>query len=258
MVFPLKIIFHENYVNYAGYSFDPAASSGRIIPIIREIKEKTKYEIIKPELASKEDILRVHTERYIRYIKGDENLYYIASLAAGGAIKTAELAFEGDPAFGVIRPPGHHASADSSWGFCFFNNMSITLLKLMAANKIESAFILDFDLHTGDGNINIIGQNPNVQILNPRASGRVNYIKEIEDTFESLNNIDIIAASAGFDEYVLDWGGKLTTDDYNTIRQLMKEYSLKLCNGKRFAILEGGYYFQDLGKNVVSFCQGFE
>lgn len=254
----MKIIFHQDYIDYAGYASDPAASPGRIIPIIKEIKEKTKYEILKPELASKEDILRAHTERHINYIKRDENLYYIASLAAGGAIKTAEISFEGEPAFGVIRPPGHHASADSSWGFCFFNNMSIALLKLMVENKIETAFILDFDLHTGDGNINIIGQNTNVQILNPRASGRINYIKEIEETFESLNNIDIIAASAGFDEYVLDWGRKLTADDYNTIGQLMKEYSMKLCNGRRFAILEGGYYFQDLGKNVVYFCQGFE
>ena len=180
MVFTLKIIYHDDYVNYAGYASDPAASPGRIIPIIKEIKDKTNYEIIRPELASKEDILRAHTERHINYIKRDVNLYYIASLAAGGAIKTAEISFEGEPAFGVIRPPGHHASADSSWGFCFFNNMSIALLKLMVENKIETAFILDFDLHTGDGNINIIGQNTNVQILNPRASGRINYIKEIE------------------------------------------------------------------------------
>lgn len=147
----MKIIYHEDYVNYAGYSYDPAASSGRITPIIKEIKEKTDYEIIKPEPASEEDILRAHTERHVKHIRSDKNLYYIASLAAGGAIKTAEIVYNNkEAAFGVIRPPGHHASTDSCWGFCFFNNMSIALLKLMAENKIESAFILDFDLHTGD------------------------------------------------------------------------------------------------------------
>ncbi|GAH78812.1 unnamed protein product, partial [marine sediment metagenome] len=93
---------------------------------------------------------------------------------------------------------------------------------------------------------------------NPRSSGRANYIKEVEETFESLKNIDIIAASAGFDEYELDWGGKLTTDDYNTLGQLLKEYALKLCNGRRFALLEGGYFYEHLGINVVSFCQGLE
>jgi len=255
----MKIIYHEDYINKAGYRKDPAASSGRIIPIIKEIKEKTDYEIIKPELASEEDILRAHTERHVNHIRSDKNLFYIASLAAGGAIKSAEIAYDNkEAAFGVIRPPGHHASSDSCWGFCFFNNMSIALLRLMAEKKIESAFILDFDLHTGDGNISIIGQNPKVQILNPRSSGRANYIKEVEETFESLKNIDIIVASAGFDEYELDWGGKLTTDDYNTLGQLMKEYALKLCNGRRFALLEGGYFYEHLGINVVSFCQGFE
>lgn len=255
----MKIIYHEDFVNKAGYSYDPAASPGRIIPIIKEIKEKTDYEIIKPELASEEDILRAHTERHVNHIRSDKNLFYIASLAAGGAIKSAEIAYNNkEAAFGVIRPPGHHASSDSCWGFCFFNNMSIALLRLMAEKKIESAFILDFDLHTGDGNISIIGQNLKVQILNPRSSGRANYIKEVEETFESLKNIDIIAASAGFDEYELDWGGKLTTDDYNTLGKLMKEYALKLCNGRRFALLEGGYYYEHLGINVVSFCQGLE
>ncbi|MBA7504717.1 hypothetical protein ES706_03371 [subsurface metagenome] len=38
----------------------------------------------------------------------------------------------------------------------------------------------------------------------------------------------------------------------------MKEYSLKLCNGRRLALLEGGYYYEHLGINVVSFCQGFK
>lgn len=255
----MKIIYHEDFVKKANYSYDPAASPGRIIPIIKEIKEKTDYEIIKPESASEADILRAHTERHVNHIRSDENLFYIASLASGGAIKSAEIAYDNkEAAFGVIRPPGHHASSDSCWGFCFFNNMSIALLRLMAENKIESAFILDFDLHTGDGNISIIGQNSKVQILNPRSSGRANYIKEVEETFESLKNIDIIAASAGFDEYELDWGGKLTTDDYNTLGQLMKEYALKLCNGRRFALLEGGYYYKHLGINVVSFCQGLE
>jgi acetoin utilization deacetylase AcuC-like enzyme len=255
----MKIVFHQDYIDYAGYASDPAADRGRIKPIIKEIREKTEYEIITPEPATEEDILRAHSERHLRRIKHNNNLYYIASLAAGGAIKTAEIAYDNkEAAFGVIRPPGHHASADSCWGFCFFNNMSISLLKLIADKKIKTAFILDFDLHTGDGNINIIGQDPNVKILNPRSPERVGYLEEIDETFKSLKNIDIVAASAGFDEYVLDWGGTLTTEDYMTIGKMMKEYSLELCEGRRYAILEGGYYFEHLGINVVSFCKGFE
>lgn len=255
----MKIIFHQDYIDYFGYSADPAADQGRIKPIMKEIKKKTDYEIVKPEPATEEDILRAHTERHLNQISHSENLYYISSLAAGGAIKTAEIAYDNkEPTFGVIRPPGHHASRDSCWGFCFFNNMSIALNKLIADKKIKTAFILDFDLHTGDGVINILGQNPNIKILNPRSHSREAYIDEIEEAFKSLSNIDILAACAGFDEYELDWGGKLTTEDYKTIGGLMKKYSLELCEGRRFALLEGGYYFEHLGINVVSFCKGFE
>jgi len=28
-------------------------------------------------------------------------------------------------AYALCRPPGHHASADSCWGFCYFNNIAI-------------------------------------------------------------------------------------------------------------------------------------
>ena len=38
----------------------------------------------------------------------------------------------------------------------------------------------------------------------------------------------------------------------------MKDYSEKLCNGRRFAALEGGYNHNVLGKNVNAFCQGFK
>ena len=89
----MKIVFHQEYIDYAGYASDPAADRGRIKPIIKEIREKTEYEIITPEPATEEDILRAHTERHVRRIKHNSNLYYIASLAAGGAIKTAEIAY---------------------------------------------------------------------------------------------------------------------------------------------------------------------
>jgi acetoin utilization deacetylase AcuC-like enzyme len=42
----------------------------------------------------------------------------------------AEKAYDGPPpAFAVIRPPEHHASADSCWGFCYFNSVAISLLE---------------------------------------------------------------------------------------------------------------------------------
>ena len=256
----MKIIFHKKF--YDHYTNDPAADTGRLEPIIKELeKYRNEYEFVKPEPATKEDILRAHTLGHYNDIKSSIGIYEYAILAAGGAIKCAELAFEGTPTFGVIRPPGHHASSNSCWGFCWFNNISISLLKLRADNKIKSAFILDFDLHTGDGNINILSKERdliNTRILNPRSNGENDYLNEINNEFNKVGKFDIIVASAGFDEYVKDWGGKLSTRAYKRIGKMMKDFAEDKCNNRRYALLEGGYYFEDLGINVNSFCQGFK
>lgn len=256
----MKIIFHEKYYN-SNYAMDPAASAGRLEGIMKKLKQNPEIEIIKPESASKDDILRAHTENHYNYVKKDPLLYELASLAAGGAIHAAKEAYNGSPSFAVIRPPGHHASADSCWGFCYFNNISISLLKLYSEKKIKSAFILDFDLHTGDGNINILQNRDDdfsVKILNPNGGNRNSYMSEVEDFMKNLKNIDIFVASAGFDQGIQDWGHLLHPEDYFELGKLMKEYSLKLCEGRRYALLEGGYNHNVLPKNVDSFCKGLE
>jgi acetoin utilization deacetylase AcuC-like enzyme len=240
---------------------DPAASAGRLEGIMKALSKNPKNTILTPTSAIKEDILRAHTQRHYNYIKNNSLLYDLASLAAGGAILAAEEAYNGNPTLAVIRPPGHHASADSCWGFCYFNNISISLLKLYSEKKIKSAFVLDFDLHTGDGNINILQHRSDdfrVKILNPDASGRTAYMKEVEDYLHKLSDIDIFVASAGFDQGIEDWGHLLYPEDYYELGMLMKEYSTKLCKGKRYALLEGGYNHTALPINVESFCEGFE
>jgi len=256
----MKIVFHDRFY-VANYSMDPAASPGRIKSIMNKLKENKDFEFKIPTSATKEDILRAHTERHYNYIESDPLLFELASLAAGGAILAAEEAYNGSPSFAVIRPPGHHASSDSAWGFCFFNNISISLLKLFSENKIKSAFVLDFDLHDGDGNINIL-KNRNdglkVEILNPMSSPPNYYLKSVKDYMENLEDIDIITASAGFDQGIEDWGNLLSPKDYTELGSIMKVYSEKLCNGRRFALLEGGYNHNVLGKNVNAFCLGFK
>ncbi len=257
----MKIIFKERYYN-SSYASDPAASPGRLDGIMELISsKKEEYEIIVPKPALEEDILRAHAERHVLAIKRSSLLFELASLAAGGAILAAQEGYKGNPTFAVIRPPGHHASADSCWRFCYFNNMSISLLKLFSEKKIKSAFILDFDLHYGDGNCNILESRDDgfrVKIINPDSSGRANYIKEVENYMQDLKDIDIFAASAGFDQGIDDWGHLLFPEDYTELGELMKKYSEKLCDGRRYAILEGGYNHDVIGKNVNAFCQGFK
>lgn len=256
----IKIVFHEHYYN-CQYATDPAAAEGRLYGIMGIIKSKPElYEIIEPIPASKADILRVHSKWHYKNIKSQALLYESSALAAGGAIMAAETAYNNAPSFAVIRPPGHHASSESCWGFCHFNNMAISLLKLYSEKKIKKAFILDFDLHTGDGNLNILENQNNeftVSILNPESTERRRYIQEVENYMKDLTDVDIFAASAGFDQGIDDWGHFLYPEDYTELGRLMKEHSQKICSGRRYAILEGGYNHQVIGLNVDSFCSGF-
>jgi len=247
----MKIVFHEKYKQV--YTYDPAAKAGRIESIAEEVKG---YEFILPEPATEEDLLLVHTQSLIDSVKRDGLVFELASLAAGGAIKTAEIALN-EPAFGLIRPPGHHAGRNFNGGFCFFNNMAIAIQKLIQEKKINKALIVDIDLHYGNGTYDIFGSRDDVMFLNMVCQERQRYLSELKIGLEKAKGYDIIGVSAGFDTYEKDWGRSLKTEDYKTIGSMIKE-AAKSCHGRRFALLEGGYYIPHLGKNVRSFLEGLK
>ena len=245
----MKVVYHEDFRQV--YTSDPAAASGRIEAVRAALKGQVVY--VTPEPASREDILRVHTEDHVENVQR-KRLYHIAALAAGGAIQAAEIGLT-EPCFAVIRPPGHHASADSAWGFCYFNNMAIALEKLKAEGKIRKAFVLDFDLHFGDGNVNILNPKGYVTIFNPgHTRSREEYLRTVEKAL-ALTDADMIAASAGFDNHEDDWGGLLKTKDYTHMGRLMNE-TARRNQGGCFGILEGGYNHLVLGHNVLAFVEG--
>lgn len=250
----MKVIFHERF--YEVYVSDPAAAAGRMEAIVEALGND--FELVKPFPASEKDLALVHTPGQIERIKRSTDLYEIGLLAAGGAIMAAELVWNGEPAFGLIRPPGHHASPDSCWGFCYFNNMAIALRKLIKEGKIKKALVLDFDLHFGDGTENAFMGNSNVDYFHPEGSSNKDFIQKIERHLEQSGNFDILAVSAGFDRHVEDWGGLLETEDYRTIGSLVKTYSQKVCRGRRFGVLEGGYNHDVLGHNVRAFVEGMK
>ena len=82
----MKVFFDDDF--YRVYTYDPAASAGRLESVVRVIENIAEFTEIKP--AAKEEILTCHTERHIQNVKS-EGLYDIAALAAGGAIQAAEL-----------------------------------------------------------------------------------------------------------------------------------------------------------------------
>ena len=246
----MKVYFNPDF--YAEYTADPAAEAGRMEAIIDTIAPHVELLSFSP--ATEKDLQTVHPKGHIEGIRS-QGLYDIAALAAGGAIQAAATGMD-EPSFALIRPPGHHASADSCWGFCFFNNMAVSLYRLHSTGRIETAFILDFDLHYGDGNVNILGHESWVDILNPESFDHQSYLKEVKQALDATT-ADVIAVSAGFDNHVEDWGSLLSTADYRTMGMWVRE-AAERNHGGCYGILEGGYNHEVLGGNVLAFLQGLE
>jgi acetoin utilization deacetylase AcuC-like enzyme len=244
----MKVVFHEDF--YQVYTSDPASSAGRMESIVAAIESRVEFVTAQP--ATRKEIEAVHSKPHIDSVRRG-GLYDIAALAAGGAVQAAGIGLS-EPAFGLIRPPGHHASADSSWGFCFFNNMAVALQALKSRGQIKTAYVLDIDLHYGDGTVNILESQNYVTVHNVRASDRQLFLAEIEQELDSCQ-VDLIGISAGFDYHRDDWGGLLLTRDYFKIGKIVQA-AAKRSGGGCFAILEGGYNHQVLGQNVMALLEG--
>ena len=122
-------------------------------------------QIIEPEIAQEDDLLRVHTRSHVHMIREfsshggqhfiDQNTYVngesfkVASFAAGAAINAVHRSVDGEHSFALVRPPGHHAESDRAMGFCLFNNAAIAAAE--ALERVDRVAIIDWDLHHGNG-----------------------------------------------------------------------------------------------------------
>lgn len=244
----MKVIFHKDFVPV--YTTDPAAAAGRMESILEAIDGR--YPMLAPDPAPPERLTAVHTAVHLDRVR-ESGVYPIAALAAGAAILTARTGLD-EPAFGLLRPPGHHASADSAWGFCYFNNMVVALTALKDAGRIRTALVLDIDLHHGDGTVNLLAGRKWVSVHNPMQRTREAYVREVAQIL-SQRRVDLIGVSAGFDHHREDWGGLLATEDYAAIGALVRA-AADDCGGGCFALLEGGYNFDVLGHSVAALLEG--
>lgn len=152
-------------------------SQSRLLCAMKGIPRDVK--LLKPEIASPEDLARSHDENYIEsvaercreclpgkclYLDSDTyitgNSYNIARLAAGSAIKAVERVFGGSHCFALVRPPGHHADSRHAMGFCLFNNAAIAAT--YALLRCDRVAIVDWDVHHGNGTQEIFYDSPDV------------------------------------------------------------------------------------------------
>jgi acetoin utilization deacetylase AcuC-like enzyme len=122
--------------------------------------------------ASEEQLELVHAPAHVRFVRElceagggaidadtfvGERSYAAALHAAGGACELARslLAGEIDGAFSALRPSGHHAERDRAMGFCLFDNVAVAAAWAIAELGLERVFVLDWDVHHGNGTAEI-------------------------------------------------------------------------------------------------------
>ena len=93
----------------------------------------------------------------------------------------------------------------------------------------------------------------NAQPVNPKQKR----LPEVVDAFLDSHLTDIIGISAGFDNHVNDWGGLLQTEDYHAMGRMVAR-SARNNGGGCFAILEGGYNHDVIGRNAAALIEGLD
>jgi acetoin utilization deacetylase AcuC-like enzyme len=162
--------------------FTHPENPSRIEAILNKLKQEfflKKVELIKPEVASEEDILLVHSKEHVNFVKFsieqnrimlDEDTYavkeslYAALTAAGGLIKAVDLVMNKkfNSVFCLVRPPGHHAESNRSMGFCLFNNAAIGAKYALKKFQLNRMAIIDWDVHHGNGTQEIFYESSEV------------------------------------------------------------------------------------------------
>ena len=74
----------------------------------------------------------------------------------------ALLAREAPVAFCGLRPPGHHAEPSRAMGFCLFNNVAVAARHALDSHAAERVFVLDWDVHHGNGTNDAFHSDPAV------------------------------------------------------------------------------------------------
>jgi len=162
-----QIVFSDEFNKHD--TADHPENADRLYVMLDALEQTPFYknlQFIKPEMISEKLLHEVHSAEMIARIKeisehGDSWIdldtyvcksdYETARLAVGGVAQVCRNVVEGDVqnAYALVRPPGHHASAERSMGFCLFNNAGIAAHEL--SKKGKRILIFDHDVHHGNG-----------------------------------------------------------------------------------------------------------
>jgi acetoin utilization deacetylase AcuC-like enzyme len=208
--------------------------------------------------------------------------------AAGCVVNALDDIMSGkiNRAFCAVRPPGHHAQSNKAMGFCFLNNVAIAAKKAQLEYGLERIAVIDFDVHQGNGTIDILADDPSFLICSsfqhpsfPFSHWRNIHSNVINSPLDiGTSGIDMRRAiekqwldqlqkfkpqltiiSAGFDAHKDDHMAELNwqAEDYAWLGAFISDISKENSDNKVLAVLEGGYNLKALATSAHDFIASF-
>jgi acetoin utilization deacetylase AcuC-like enzyme len=277
----------------AGHPESPARFEA-VLNGLRAADVLDRLDLLEQRKATQGELQLCHGSEYLRLAERDirggaselstgdtqvcEQSWDVAVRAAGGVLNAVDGVMAGriQNAFCVVRPPGHHASAQRGMGFCILNNVSIAARYAQRKHAVKKVMIVDWDVHHGNGTQDIFYDDGSVFFFSthqspwypgtgarsergagagigttlncplPAGSGR----SEIFDAFENQLlpaaekfRPELVLISAGFDSRWGDplGGFKLTDDDFGGLTTLVLGIAQRYASGRVVSVLEGGY-----------------
>jgi acetoin utilization deacetylase AcuC-like enzyme len=204
-----------------------------------------------------------------------------ALAAAGVAIAAVDRALAGreGTAFGVTRPPGHHALAAHGMGFCLLNNIVIAARHAQALGR-ERVLIVDWDVHHGNGTQALVERDATIRFVSihqypwypgtgaanergvgnvfnvPRPPGlpRATYVRDLSQAVAAALDgwrPDLLLISAGFDSLAGDPLGGFTLEP-DDVTHWTTEFRERIAPAPVVGLLEGGYRLDLLARGAVA------
>jgi acetoin utilization deacetylase AcuC-like enzyme len=302
------LVFHDPAVLRHEPSADHPESPKRMDSVMRAVRvfERQSRLMVSalPAPATEDQVLLVHSAEYFKKVRtetaagrralstGDTEISpgsLDAALAAAGTVVSAvDAVMSGKTrrAFCVVRPPGHHASANRGMGFCIFNNVAIGARHARRKYGVERILIADWDVHHGNGTQEVFWNDGGVLFFDthqhpwypgtgapteigegkgrglivnnpfPAGSGRAQILGAFRESLVPAAERfkpDLVMISAGFDSALGDPLGQftLTDNDFRDLTDTVVAIARQFARGRVVSVLEGGYNIAGLTSTVT-------